>query len=475
MKITSLTRKIKRIEAKMDKIDEKKLNREMYNLLEAKKERASTAILEKYGIAGLKQKIADIKKEREKTDYRDEKYAELEEKKKGVLKDLLDKLKDASVDEKLVAGEYLHGERIMIGGCGTFGYFKDPSTCGSCVEGRGVLGFLGLREFAEYKGERCHDIPEERKQQALEALLSEEDLEELAVKKKKLEEAKDKLADLTEERKELGKKKDAFKRLKKVEVDYEKVEENMPDFIQAIMDTKANFATAEPDQGVGVILENKSHYYGTGGCEYGVNVIVMRDGDKAEKYFKWRDPYNSRKDRPELDFDKAKIMKVDNQGIEVKLISEDYEKEEWFPLLKKKKAKRKAKAALSKEEQKAWKKKYQSQKEELMKKHFREKGMMPDYINFKYSGGPPGITTGEMVSYERPSVVDEFVDQRTGKAAVIIKAQIDHCAAHGKQHEWVGYVINKKGEAKQVYRVCAYEIQLREGKRIEQKAKDLLK
>jgi hypothetical protein len=85
------------------------------------------------------------------------------------------------------------------------------------------------------------------------------------------------------------------------------------------------------------------------------------------------------------------------------------------------------------------------------------------------------MVTGRMVPYERPQIVDEYVDEEQGIGAIIIKSQIDHDAGFGKQYRWEGYVVDKNGNIKSVWSDNAYELELRKGKRIEMKAVELLK
>jgi len=139
--------------------------------------------------------------------------------------------------------------------------------------------------------------------------------------------------------------------------------------------------------------------------------------------------------------------------------------------------KSKAKGVLAEEEQKIWKRNYDRIREKLVEDSFLSNAIMPDYINYEFFEGtlPSGTITGKMVPYERPRVVEEYVDETQGVAAVIIKSQIDHDAGRGKQYKWEGYIIDKNGNSRSVWSDNAYELDMRRGKRIEMKATDLLK
>lgn len=102
---------------------------------------------------------------------------------------------------------------------------------------------------------------------------------------------------------------------------------------------------------------------------------------------------------------------------------------------------------------------------------------MPMYVSlYGFEGTlPQGTDTGQMVPYEKPEIIDRYVDIKKGIAAFVLKAQIDHGAGRGKQYEWVGYVIEKDGTIKPVDRECAYQLDLKDGKQIRMKARDLIK
>jgi len=270
-------------------------------------------------------------------------------------------------------------------------------------------------------------------------------------------------------------KKEAYEIIDKSGKNYLEVEEKMPEFFDELMNDSGKFIDIDTENNIGVILRDESHYYGSGGCEYGVNVVVMRDGKTDSIYFKWRDPYNPKKDNRNWYFDEAEIIDFNDEEVEVTLNSGTHKTKFTFSLPKQEKIN--LENRLTKEEQKAWMEGLNKEKERLLDAHYRENAIMPDYIDYRFHEGviPNEFTRGRMVGYEKPTVVDKLFDKRKGLGAIVIKAQIDHCAGFGKQYEWVGYVFNEKGESEQVFRDCAYELELRKGKRIEVKARELIK
>lgn len=268
--------------------------------------------------------------------------------------------------------------------------------------------------------------------------------------------------------------------------DPEKIEKEMPDFIKQIKNGGSDggkqnviYATADPKQNVGVMLIDGWEYYGSGGSEYGVTVKILRDGNEVEEYFKYRDPYSAEKDDKSLSFECAKIMKITKDSVKLELTPRDkktYGSTIKTFSIKQDKAGRNLET-LTEKDQKQFKKMYSQTKEELLEKSYFSTATMPDYINFTFFTGtlPQGATTGKRVPYDKPEVVSEYVDEKTGIGALVIKSQIDFQAGEGKQFAWRGYVINSKGKTTEKYYDCAYELQLKNGKRMDIKAKDLFK
>jgi len=102
---------------------------------------------------------------------------------------------------------------------------------------------------------------------------------------------------------------------------------------------------------------------------------------------------------------------------------------------------------------------------------------MADYIKLTGLTGqiPSSIAPkGDMVPYEKPTVVDEYLNRAKGDGVIVLKAQIDAHAGRGLQHEWVAYKITGSNQ-EQIIRDCAYQLEFKHGKRIEMNAIELYK
>jgi hypothetical protein len=290
---------------------------------------------------------------------------------------------------------------------------------------------------------------------------------------------KEKLTGTEENKKDLEVKFNGYSKLIKRGNPIKNIEDLMPWVIKFVGKENPAFVKVKPRDGVVVMLNNESHYYGSGGCESGVTASIIRNepSNKDSKYYIWRDPYDQRKDDRRFYFDRVKILKVEKDSVKIKLINSSKNFEMALTLNVKEIEKPKVKEVLAEEEQKIWKRNYDKIREKLVEDSFLSNAIMPDYINYESFEGalPSGTSTERMVPYKRPRVVEEFVDETQGVAAVIIKSQIDHAAGRGKQFKWEGYIVDKNGNSRSVWSDNAYEVEMRQGKRIEMKAVDLLK
>jgi hypothetical protein len=122
--------------------------------------------------------------------------------------------------------------------------------------------------------------------------------------------------------------------LEKYHIDYEKVKAEMPSFLELVKNSNdrygepekhISYITADPTKKRGVILRSEYIFRGSaysGGVEGGTKVLIYQNGDIKEQYFKWLDERNSRGNRPELNFNKAEIVDVNEGGLEILLESE---------------------------------------------------------------------------------------------------------------------------------------------------------
>ncbi|MCX8193995.1 MAG: hypothetical protein N3G19_01380 [Candidatus Pacearchaeota archaeon] len=486
--INGLEDKIKALEKEKEKIEENKSICWENVLTEV-----GEAILNKYlkqeeysyfrGFYEIEEKL---NKEYKKEERDEEKIKELSNErrklKETIYKFVFDRLKEASDEEKIVAGEYLFYKHLFYS-CGMFGSFKNPTTCGACHEGKAIVDKLGLREYLVYLGDRQYTIPKETKEKALENLGKETIKEKITKMQQNLESVIQNIQAAKEEMKNRKEKLKAYKKLELSGTDYEAVEEKMPDFFEEIMRERGRsgveFALADIKENVGVILTNDWYYSGSGGCEYGVTVIVYRDGNTKEEYFKYRDAYDYRKDDFRYAFNKARITKITDKEVEIELETNrgdvgNFKIRRTFSLARQN---RTIEEILSEEQQKEFQEKISKVEKELLQRHEKPNATMPAYVSLGGIKGqlPYGLDMQQSVPYENPETIDKYVDVRRGIAAIVIKAQIDHCASRGKQYEWVGYVIRKDKEPEMVSRECAYQLALKEGKKIQIKARDLVK
>ena len=498
-KISQLEEQIKNLEREAGTLGKQKETAEKsrYNTKKASIAATGGALLKKYLQNDDKEYLREfygickeISKEynKEKSDQKKiDKLNENKDKIGGSISGFIfDRLKTASDDERMVAGQYLFNKGVYYG-CGDFGGFKNPTTCGGCHASETLLERLDLKKYAEFTGDRCYSIPEKVKEKAINNVSQGSIKEKAKQIKENLENIDKKLKGINQELHNKHQTVSAYKILNSGKVDYEKVEEKMPDFFNEILRSRGDksgveFATADIKNNVGLILTRDWNYYGSGGCEYGVTAIVCRDGKTKEEYFKYRDPYNASGDDYRYHFDKAEIVKVTDKDITVKLKSSRqdvgaFEIERTFELAKEEKPKESLEEVLSKEEQDKFNQKFNDIEKQLLDNHYKPNATMPMYVSLWGFQGtlPQGINTGQSVPYEKPEIIDKYVDARKGVAGIVIKAQIDHCAGHGKQYEWCGYAINKDGKANLVERECAYQLQLKEGKNIVMKAKEMIK
>lgn len=421
---------------------------------------------------------AELKEEHSKEKSDDDKIKKLDET-GDKLRDniegfIFNSLSKATDDEKIVAGQYLYDKGVLYG-CGDLGSFKNPTTCGGCHKNEAISEKLGLRKYSEFVGDRCYRIPQEVKDKAVNSL-SKGLIQENG--KAEIDKLLDRVSNNKKEIEDKNKLKSAYWALNESKTDYEKVEKEMPEFFDEITEerdkSRVEFAVADSKKNIGVIIRDDWNYYGSGGCEYGVTIIAFRDGKTKEEYFQYRDAYSPDKDDWRYHFKEAEIVKVTNDNVTIKLKSNrerPFEITRTFPLAK---TKQQLETILSKEEQTRFIEKFNDAEREIIESNSRPNATMPDYdASFGMTVG--GSFTGRSVPYETPQIVSKYMDSKQGLGALVVKAQIDHGSGRGKQYGWYGYKISKDGKYSVVASDNAYQLELKDGKRIVMKAKDLLK
>jgi hypothetical protein len=258
-------------------------------------------------------------------------------------------------------------------------------------------------------------------------------------------------------------------------LDLDKMQEKIPWAVQMIREGNYHGMSVDIEEEVVAFLESRSWDSGSAGMEYGNNIIVARNNEtnRTQKYIKWRDAYSQSKDRPDLDFNRVKINSVTDESVGVSLFndSRDYRSEESFALQKKEIKEE----LLSSEEERQWKEDYEKIKRET-KENCGVKGKMPAYVDLMFLEGnlPAGVDSSREVPYQEPFVLDQKIDSKRGLGVFVVKSQIDHYAGYGKQFRWEAFLINKNKEVKRIAEETAYELALKEGKKIDIRAEDLL-
>lgn len=184
----------------------------------------------------------------------------------------------------------------------------------------------------EKKVEKLEHLKTQVEEQIRDCIQTKEESEKNLEKVKQTLEKK-----LQEVREKLNNKRDllfVYDILGKCGVDYEAVEKEIPTFLGEIIKEKETppvlceimkvmgrksilFVAVDLSSKVGCILTNDWYYYG----EYGVTLVVWRDGKIQKKYYKYRDPYDYQKNNYRYAFEKVMIKKVTEKEVEVELES----------------------------------------------------------------------------------------------------------------------------------------------------------
>jgi len=471
------TTKLKELEKAVEEMEQKvaAVRKKIEKIQEKAMVDVAQQIISKYFGPELLEKVKECAKARAEERWEDF-YAIAAETKK-ILN--LSQLKSASDEEKIVVAQYLHRLKIIVGGCGgSFGFYKDPTTCGSCIAAQATIRQLGLEKFMAFLGSREYMMKREALKKAEKYALKVVEAKEFDELEKIQAELDSKLQELKAAKNKMEKFETIAKFLKKDGVELEQVLSEMPEFaehmVKVLEESNVEFITALPQERVGAWVIHSWSYYGSGGSEYGATVAAWRDGSVKQEYFKYRDPYDPHKDDWRLAFDKVQIAKVTPTTVEVVASSHrgkdgSYSRQITFELPRAKKSTPK----LSPEETKEFLRWVEEQEKQLIQRHTRSAGIMPDYV--ASWGIPAPFATGSMVSYEEATIVDRCIKSQEGRAALVVKAQIDHRAEMGKQYEWCVYVLDWKGKkVERVDRDVAYQLQLRDGKQIRMRAAEYL-
>lgn len=285
----------------------------------------------------------------------------------------------------------------------------------------------------------------------------------------------DSIDNLESEKWKIEQEKDFLRKFYEYNLDFDRMQEEIPWAVQMIREGNYHGISVDMEEEVVAFLKSRSWDSGSAGMEYGTNIIVARNNEtnRTQKYIKWRDAYSQSNDRPELNFNRVKINSVTDESVGVSLFtdSRDYRSEESFALQKKEIKEE----LLSPEEERQWKEDYEKIKRET-KENCGVKGTMPAYVDLMFFEGnlPAGVDSSREVPYQEPSVLDQKIDSKRGLGVFVVKSQIDHYAGYGKQFRWEAFLINNDREVKRIAEETAYELALKEGKKVDLRAEELL-
>jgi hypothetical protein len=376
-----------------------------------------------------------------------------------------EKMKELPLNKRVVILDKLFSDGYLGDACGGFGSYKSPTTCGGCHAGKSMVYQYDVEDAVSFVGDRQYEI----KKETLDSMKSEV-AEELGIVVEALKtENVTKGVDLAIKVEELKEDITLLTSLDKPDMAVEEADgilENYAGMKGFLKDKTPSYKTIDLEKGIAVTLEEKSYYPGGGcGMQYSVLVSVYRDGQEQSQKYIYRDAYSASKDDWSLNFQTAEIKEVTPDAVTVKLSSSSKNKTVTFDLEAKVDAEV---AALSSEEQRAYKTHYGKVVEELIIGNTRTQGIAPVYHDLEDRTGGVHNTY-----YDTAEVVDEYVRADKGEGVVVIKTQIDSKAGGGKQFGWTAYKITMD-ETEMIARDNAYQLGLKQGKEIHMEAQELL-
>jgi hypothetical protein len=315
-------------------------------------------------------------------------------------------------------------------------HFKDPSTCGGCVQGQNVMRslFENYTElpFVEFHGDRCYTV--------------DLGLAKLFVKEGQLgvdmENEKRELKKAAKELKEQEKKASAKEKelVKKYGDDITKVPgllENLLSEESSIVDVKV-----DPKKGVAAYIVDK-HWWSSGsGIGMASVITVYRDGKEDSESLTYRDQYNASRDDWSKSFHKIKIEEITPKKVSVKAFpAKDYSPRTFsFNIAKGKKAKAEEEAEISLEEKTKFLTEVKKRMNEVVGNHQHNH---PLY---------------------KPTEISEFkIDYNNNQAAFVLFEQIDtdRCTPEGEgwlgdQYRYSVWHIKQGKKPEQMYENHAY-------------------
>ncbi|MGB9847953.1 MAG: hypothetical protein ACP5IX_00480 [Patescibacteria group bacterium] len=449
------TEKIVQLESQYKKVEEQLRKFENFDVVE----NLGNILIEKRFPASLQEEIVQWQQK-----YKDSRR----ESRLALLEKCLQAMKKLPDDEKIIIGSRLKNLSIY-NGCGGFGSFKRPTTCGGCHEGERVITFLELEKWLTFCGDRQYEISSEDFKKA-----QVEVLKKIQKKYPALLEQNEQKEDLQKQLEKIENQIRCLKEQKKIMeqlnlLDLTPVLSILPEFWAVVqeIDNEIVKIAYDLEHRVVVFLVSRWFYYGSGGSEYGHDVIVFRDGQRAKTYYKWRDAYDQHADRPAYNFNDVRISKITKDRVEVVLINSHYNfsLKHTFSVAEREDNS----TSISLEEKEEFKRHVEAEIQKILKAETRN-ATMPSYILAGYPLNIPTYTNSD-IPYVQAQVIDKAIDYRKKVAVVVVKSQIDYCAGEGRQWGWYVYKITPQ-KTERVDSKNAYDVELKRGKKIVLKAQD---
>ncbi|MBN2052976.1 hypothetical protein JW756_05710 [Candidatus Woesearchaeota archaeon] len=409
-------------------------------------------------------------------------------------KQLVSMLKDYSLEEKAMVAIHFNNKNFL-----NFSLNLEelryiwPSNGDACVAAHNNVTRLGIESIYSYSG-RERTVTGDKKAELVSKVIGKikdkAELEQIeSVKKErddiecKRKELREKLAKLENELENECLTLGAYKAFETSNTSVEEVVGKMPGVINLMREYQSQklggcdtsnicFATAKPEEETAVILTNDMHYSGYGGCAYGVTCIVWKDGAKTQEYFEWMGSRDAERNTLK-NYKEAHIESVEGNKVNVILTAEAGKSEKIFFI------KEDLEKKLSNEQQAKFEAIVKSESEKILDQYENNKRAMPIDATFRGLKGTMGIigaganTSDKIIPYDKPEIIEQIIDKEHGKSVIVIKAQIDYCGAHGKQHGWYAYRITAE-KTECIASETAYQSHLERGKEIRIRAKDLM-
>ncbi|MCF7834876.1 hypothetical protein K9M48_02360 [Candidatus Gracilibacteria bacterium] len=378
-----------------------------------------------------------------------------------------EKFLELSQDQRILITQYRHennkGENYSKDknfGCGTYGYFKVNTTCGSCISGGKNLATAGLRKLANFLGDRQNKLPDDIIDNAIMAIFTKEDKKEIQQLKSDLNGYLQKIKILEQQQQSKKAIIDFFTKHNQAG-DYNTVLKLMPAFASYVQEKELfrkniNALNIFQEDGLVIYVSQGSQINGTGPMTYWITTTIWYDGQEKSFRHIVRDPSNP--DYYDTSFYQPKLKLLSQQekgeNIEFKIRVINNDNSNYLDYISSfKRANPNTIAKLNEEEQEKFKKLFEKTIQETCKSETRENGIMFSRVNNTRVERPR----------DKAEITDKYLDLKNGIGAFILKTQIDsgaNASDRNKQYGRRGYIVNSDGKVDNVRYQCGREEQL---------------